>query len=101
MNPDLKTGAHLSESRETASLLRYEKSISVTSAILISKVQPCPTSSGHQTPFPRGRVGSGHETMSPTELSMRLDYLLSARNDDVNAHLKFTVYTNRLAMRSR
>ena len=30
---------------ERASLLRYEKSISVTSAILISKVQPCPTSS--------------------------------------------------------
>ena len=28
-----------------ASLLRWEKSISVTSAILINKVQPCPTSS--------------------------------------------------------
>ena len=29
-----------------SSLLRYEKSISMTSAILISKVQQCPTSSG-------------------------------------------------------
>ena len=33
---------------ERASLLRYEKSISVTSAILISKVQPCPTSSARK-----------------------------------------------------
>ena len=31
---------------QRASLLRNEKSISVASAILISKVQPCPTSSG-------------------------------------------------------
>ena len=35
---------------ERASLLRYEKSISVTSAILISKVQPCPTASGSTQP---------------------------------------------------
>ena len=45
MNLDLKTGAP-SVKVERASLLRYEKAISVTSAILISKVQLCPTSSG-------------------------------------------------------
>ena len=37
-----------------ARLLRYEKSISVTSAILISKVQPCPTSSGVHAPVCTG-----------------------------------------------
>ena len=59
LNLDLKTGAPLSKR-----LLRYEKSISVTSAILISKVQPCPTSSAsllaelleHWKPSPLARA---------------------------------------------
>ena len=42
---DLKAGAPFSVKVERASLSRYEKSISVISAILISKVQLCSTSS--------------------------------------------------------
>ena len=45
MNLDLKTGS-LSVEVLRASLSRYEKSISDDPAFLISKVQPCPTSSG-------------------------------------------------------
>ena len=41
LNHDLKLGSHLSKSRQV-SLLRYVKSICVTSAIFISKMQPCP-----------------------------------------------------------
>ena len=44
MNLDLKTVVPLGKSPESY-LLRYEKSISDDPAFLISKVQPCPTSS--------------------------------------------------------
>ena len=44
MNLDLKTGVLLGKVLR-ASLLRYEKLISDDPAFLISKVQPCPTSS--------------------------------------------------------
>ena len=44
MNLDLKTVVPLGKSPESW-LLRYEKSISDDPAFLISKVQPCPTSS--------------------------------------------------------
>ena len=44
MNLDLKTVVPLGKSPESL-LLRYEKSISDDPAFLISKVQPCPTSS--------------------------------------------------------
>ena len=49
MNLDLKTVVPLGKSPESL-LLRYEKSISDDPAFLISKVQPCPTSSGLQLP---------------------------------------------------
>ena len=48
LNPDLKTGP-TSVKVERAGLLRSEKSISVASAILISIVQLCPTSSSKKS----------------------------------------------------
>ena len=53
---------------ERASLWRYEKSICVTSAILISKVQPCPTSSGPSPSDPRQAIKPGTETVKRNKM---------------------------------
>ena len=46
-NQDSRLGQVIEKAKKL-STLQYPRSISVTSAILISKVQPCPTSSGHE-----------------------------------------------------
>ena len=57
---------------ERASLLRYKKSISVTSAILISKVQPCPTSSWAFAGFECGRHWPYMEVLASKWLQLSL-----------------------------
>ena len=48
-NQDSRLGQVIEKAKKL-STLQYPRSISVTSAILISKVQPCPTSSGSGLP---------------------------------------------------